>query len=116
MRSATVQTGLRTVAAGMIVVLLATFCHEWLAETLSLSHANGVRLIVSSLFTGGILGGFGVVITVIGLFSAPRGREVRLLPVLVFLVATVVIFWILFCRSVDKPRPQRSDPAGAITI
>ena len=116
MRRTTVKTGLTVITAGIAVVTVATFCHEWLAGLFVLSPESEIRLVLIGLFWGGLFGGLGAVITVTGFFRAAGGREVRLLPVLLFLAVAVILFCVLFYSSVEHPRPPRLRPGETITI
>jgi len=116
MRKYTINTGLRVITAGIALVTVATFCHDWLAGILSLSHQSEVRLIVHGLFWGGLVGGLGAVITVTGFFRVGGGREVRLFPALLYLALALILFGVLFYTSVEHPREHRPRPDSTITI
>jgi len=116
MRKTTVKTGLTVITAGIAVVTVVTFCHELLAGFFLLSPASEMRLVAIGLFWGALIGGLGGFITVTGLFRSAGGREVRLLPALLFLALAVILFWILFFTSVEHPRQPRLRPGETITI
>ena len=116
MRKTIIKTGLTVITAGISVVTVATFYHEWLAGLFLLSPESEMRLVVTGLFWGGLFGGLGAVITVTGFFRATNGREVRLLPVLLFLAVAVILFCVLFYSSVEHPRQPRLRPGETITI
>ena len=116
MRKTTVRTGLTVITAGIALVTVTTFCHDWLAALLLLSPEGEMRFIIVGLFGGGLFGGVGTIITVTGLFRAGGGREVRLFPVLLFLAVTVFLFCVLFYSSVEQPRQPRLRPGETITI
>ena len=116
MRKTTVKTGLTIITAGIAVVTVSTFCHEWMAVALSLTRESEMRLLVTGLFWGGLFGGLGAIITVSGLFRSGSGREVRLFPVLVVLALAVILFCLLFYNSVEHPRAPRLRPGETITI
>ena len=116
MRKTTVKTGLTVITVGITIVTVVTFAHEWLAGLFFLSPESEMRLIAIGFFWGGLFGGLGAVITVTGLFRAAGGREVRLLPVFLFLVVAVILFCVLFYTSVEHPRPPRLRPGETITI
>lgn len=50
MRKATVRTGLSVIIAGIAIVTVATFGHDWLAGILALSPESETRLVVTGLF------------------------------------------------------------------
>ena len=116
MRKTTVKTGLTVITAGIITVTVVTFCHEWLARLFFLPHESEMRLIVIGLFWGGLFGGLGAVITVAGFFRASGGREVRILPVLLFLAVAVILFFVLFYSTLEHPAPPRLRPGETVTI
>ncbi len=116
MRKSTVKTGLTVITAGIPVVTVSTFCHEWLAVVLELTHESEIHLIVAGFFWGGLCGGLGAVITVTGFFRTGGGREVRLLLSFLFLVLAVILFFVLFYSSVENPRQPRPRPGDTITI
>jgi len=116
MRKTTVKTGLTVISAGIVIVTVVTFCHEWLAGLFFLSHESEMRLIVIGLFWGGLFGGLGAVITVTGFFRAAGGREVRILPVLLFLAVAVILFFVLFYSTLEHSSPPRLRPGETVTI
>ena len=116
MRKTTVKTGLTVISAGIVIVTVVTFCHEWLAGLFVLSPESEMRLIVIGLFWGGLFGGLGAIIAVTGFFRAAGGREVRILPVLLFLVVAVILFFVLFYSTLEHPSPPRLRPGETITI
>ena len=108
MRKATVKTGITVITTAIITITVVTFCHEWLARLFFLTHESEMRLIVIGLFWGGLSGGLGAVITVAGIFRASGGREVRILPVLLFLAMAVILFFVLFYSTLEHPAPPPS--------
>jgi hypothetical protein len=115
MRKSTVKTGLTVITAGITVVTVSTFCHEWLAVIFDLTRESETHLIVAGLFWGGLCGGLGAVITVAGFFRS-GGREARLLATLLFLALAVILFGVLFYSFVENPPQQRHIPEKTITI
>jgi hypothetical protein len=113
---ATVKTGITVITTAIITVTVVTFCHEWLARFFFLTYESEMRLIVIGLFLGGLSGGLGAVITVTGFFRASGGREVRILPVLLFLAVAVILFFALFYSSLENPRQPRPRPGETVTI
>jgi hypothetical protein len=116
MRKSTVKSGLTIISVGILAITAVTFCHELLARIFFLSSESEMRLVVFGLFWGGLFGGLGAVIAVTGFFRSSGGREVRLMPVILFLVVAVVLFFWLFYVSVEHPAPPRIRPGETITI
>lgn len=116
MRAATVRSGLTAINAAIIVIMATSFGHEWLGRLFFLSYDSEMRLIVSGLFWGGMLGGLGAVVTVFGLFRSPGGRPVRIFPMLMLLTVIVFVYFVLLYSTLEHPSPPRISPRETITI
>ena len=104
MHKKTVRSGLRFMAAGMALVMLATFFHAQLASLLFLNFENEARLTFLGFFLGGVSGGCGVLVTAVGLLqSAGREPGVRLAPTVLLLLSLIALFFVLAYNSVSVP-------------
>lgn len=101
MHKKTVRSGLRFMAAGMVLVMAATFFHAQLANLLFLSFENEARLTFLGFFLGGVCGGCGVLVIAVGLLQS-SGREsgVRLAPTVFLLFSLIILFFVLAYNSV----------------
>jgi uncharacterized membrane protein len=117
MRRRTVKFGLDLLIVAIAMVTTATFFHEQLALLFSLSSVSEARLVFLGLFWGGVCGCLGISVTIVGLLRATTASErVSLVPSLVVLVATIILFIFLLYASFTTPEPPRVRPGESITI
>lgn len=117
MRRNSIKGGLNLLIVAISLVILATFFHEQVADLLSLPPSGETRFIFLGLFLGGVCGCLGILITVAGLLRHPTtGRNVPLVPTLIVLAATILLFFILLYSSFNAPEPARLRPGETITI
>lgn len=109
---------MRFVLAGVVAVMLATFFHDEAARLFRFSASGEVRFTFLGFLIGGLFGCAGVLIAVIGLLQGaiPTERNIRLVPVLLMLVATVLLFFVLFYTTVTRPELPRLRPGETVTI
>jgi hypothetical protein len=113
----TVRSGLRFMATGLVLVLLATFFHAQMASLLFLDFENEARLTFLGFFLGGVCGGCGVLVTAVGLLqSAGREPGVRLAPTVLLLLSLIALFFVLAYNSVSVPRAPVLPSGESITI
>jgi len=117
MRKKTVKLGLNYILVGMVLVILATFFHEEVAWLFLLSASGESHFTFLGLFIGGMSGGFGVIISAVGLLQGPSlDNNIYLKPTLFILAATLLLFFVLFYSSFSKLQPSRVRPGETITI
>jgi hypothetical protein len=117
MRKSTVKIGLNLILAGLAVLILATFYHDEVAWLLFLSPGGETMFVYFGFFWGGMFGCLGILVAVAGLVRrALPGREVRLMPTIVLLVATILFYFFLLYSSFTHPEPPKMGPGETITI
>lgn len=117
MRKATVRKGLWTIIAGVVIVTVATFYHSAIADVFNITAETEEKLVSFAFLWGGIIASFGIVVTVLGVVStAVPGEDVRLLPVVVILVVTIILFFSLLGASFSGRLHQDLRPGESITI
>ena len=117
MQRRTVKFGLDLLIVAIAMVTTATFYHEQLALLFSFSPAAEARLVFFGLFWGGVCGCLGISITIVGLLrSSAAGERVSLIPSLVILIATILLFFFLLYASFSTPGAPRVRPGESITI
>lgn len=106
------------ILAGMVVVIIATFFHDEAAWLLRLSAAKEVQFTFMGLVFGGIIGGVGVLISALGLLQGATlsDRNIRLIPSLLLLSVTLILFFALFYSTLTSPEPLRLRPGETVTI
>ena len=117
MRKRTVRTGIKAISAGILSLIAATFFHAELADLLLLGMEGEARITFLGFFLAGVLGGFGVLVSALGLLQSGAGQpRVRLVPSILFLFSLVVLFFALTYTSITTPRPPALQPGESITI
>ena len=121
MRKRTIRNGMRLVLAALVVIIIASFYHDRVAEILSLSFEAEARFYRLGIFWAAAMGGYGVVLAAFGL-ALPATRKdsgVRVMPSFLMIVAVVSLFFYLLAASFDapsKPPRERLRPGETITI
>ncbi len=104
MRKRTVKTGLRLLLAAIILVLTGTFFSQYVSSFFFLSARNSVEFVQLSLFWGGILGAAAIITISAGLIrSSIYNDATRLMPTSLLVVALLILFMVLFYRSLSAP-------------
>ena len=121
MRKRTIRNGMRLVLAALVVIIIASFYHESVADALSLSFDAEVRFYRLGIFWAAAMGGYGVVLTAFGLVlpGTQRDSGVRVMPAFLMIVAVVSLFFYLLFTSFDEPstpRHERLRPGETLTI
>ena len=119
MKKRTVRAGLRCILAAMVLVLVSTHFHEIIAQLFLLDGFAEMRLVQLGLFWAAMVGGYGVVVMVLGLILRPEHREdgIALKPLVLFIGAALLVFIWLSFRSLSGPEPvRRLRPGETITI
>lgn len=121
MRKRTVRNGMRLIMAALILIILASFYHVQLSEMFSLSSSAEGRLYRLGIFWAAAIGGYGVVLTTLGLLlsSLKNDTKIRLLPVFLSISAIVFLFFYLLSSAIDAPpreEQRRLRPGETITI
>jgi hypothetical protein len=119
MRKRTIRSGMRLLLAALLLIILATFYHGGLGHLLSLNPATEQRYFGVGMFAAAALGGYAVVMAVIGLVLPADYRDVkvRILPVFIMLFCAVALFFYLFLAPFSSPvEEQPLRPGTAITI
>jgi hypothetical protein len=118
MRRSIVHKGIRLLIAAILLVIVASFYHETVADLLMLSPGGAVQFVYLALFWSGILGGLGIILVIAGLIGTGAGEKpVRLGPVTIVLLVVIGIFFVLFYRSLFNPdTPPRLRPGETVVI
>lgn len=121
MRKRTVRSGMRLVLAALILIIMASFYHERIAELFVLSPAAGNRIYNLGIFWATAIGSYGVVLVAFGfvLSSQKRDEPVRILPTFLILSGLVILFFYLLTVTISSPfreELKRPRPGETITI
>ena len=116
MHRSTVRRGLNLLTAGVAAITLATFFPSRMAQSLFFSRVSASELIFLGLFAGGLVSGAGVMLTVAGVLRTRGGGDVRLLPSLLALAVSIVLFFMLFYLSCTTPALPPLRPGETVTI
>ncbi|WP_224981495.1 hypothetical protein [Geomonas agri] len=117
MRKTTVRRGIRSICAGIVSLIVATFFHGEISSLLMLGFAGEARLTFLGFFLAGMLGGFGVLVAALGLLQNGQGEpRVRLFPTLLVLFALVVLFFVLTYTWITSPPVPVLAPGESISI
>ena len=121
MRKRTIRNGMRLIMAALILIVLASFYHIQLSDLFSMSSSAESRIYRLGIFWAAAIGGYGVVVTVLGFVLSPLKNDdkVRLLPILCGLSAMVFLFFYLLSSSIEAPvgdEQRRLRPGETITI
>ena len=112
---------MRLVLAALILIVLASFYHAQLSDLFSLSPGAESRIYSLGIFWAAAIGGYGVVVTVIGFVLSPGKSDarVRLLPIILGISAMIFLFFYLLSSSMEAPardEQRRLRPGETITI
>jgi hypothetical protein len=121
MRKRTIRNGMRLVLAALVLIIIASFYHDSVGETLSLSIEAEMRFYRLGIFWAAAMGGYGVVLAAFGLVLPGNQRDsgVRVIPAFFMIVAAVSLFFYLLAASFDSPANppgERLRPGETITI
>lgn len=117
MRKSTVRRGIRSICAGILALIAATFFHSEISALLMLGIAGEARLTFLGFFLSGVLGGFGVLVAALGLLQNGEGEpRVRLFPTMVLLFSLVVLFFVLTYTWITSPSAPVLAPGESINI
>ncbi|MBU5614826.1 hypothetical protein [Geomonas azotofigens] len=117
MRKSTVRRGIRSICAGIIALIVATFFHGEISTLLMLGLAGEARLTFLGFFLAGMLGGFGVLVAAFGLLQNGQGEPpVRLFPTILLLFSLVVLFFVLTYTWITSPPAPVLAPGESINI
>jgi MFS-type transporter involved in bile tolerance (Atg22 family) len=121
MRKRTIRNGMRLVLAALVLIIIASFYHDSVGETLSLSIEAEMRFYRLGIFWAAAMGGYGVVLAAFGLVLPGNLRDsgVRVMPAFFMIVAAVSLFFYLLAASFDAPANppgERLRPGETITI
>ncbi|MGA2151309.1 MAG: hypothetical protein ABSG48_03985 [Geobacteraceae bacterium] len=117
MRKRTIKSGLNLILAGIVSLILATFCHEHIARLFFLSPDSETIFIYLGFFSGGMFGCIGILATVAGLVRSSGERPaVSLSYTLILLAAAFIIYFFLLYSSFTSSEPPKLRPGETITI
>src|SRR5512133_1323809 len=112
---------MRLVLAALIIIITASFYHSGVSDLLSLSYETEMRFYRFGIFWAAAMGGYGVVLSVLGLVLSARQSDsgVRIMPSVFYILALVSLFFYLLSASFDapiEPTRDRLRPGEPITI
>lgn len=116
MHRGTVRRGLNLMTAGIAMITVASFFPAQAAHILVFSTIGTPELVFFGLFAGGLISGAGVMVTVAGVLKRRGGLEVRVMPSLVILAVSVILFFALFYLSCTSPEIHQLRPGETIAI
>ena len=119
MRRRLVRNGLRFLLASLVLIVLISFFLGELVSFLSLFVNPGQGLYGKGIFWAAAIGGYGVVVTVLGLILSSDRRDagIKIMPVLLWLICFVTLFFYLLVSSFNSPSiDQRQSPGTSISI
>jgi len=120
-RKRTIRNGMRLVMTALIIILTVSFYHSTVSDVLSLSYDAEISFYRLGIFGAAVIGGYGVVQSVLGLVLSSRqsDSDVRIMPTLLYIMALVSLFFYLLSASFDPshdPARDRLRPGETITI
>jgi hypothetical protein len=121
MRKRSIRNGMRLVLAALVLIIIASFYHDFVGETLSLSLEAEMRFYRLGIFWAAAMGGYGVVLAAFGLALPGTRRDsgVRVMPAFFMIVAAVAFFFYLLAAAIDAPSNpprERLRPGETVTI
>lgn len=100
MRRKTVRIGLKFMVAGILCVMIATFFPGVLAGLLFLGIGGEASVTFAGFLLGGFCGGFGVLVSALGLLQGGGDEKgVRLAPTILLLLSLVLLFFFFTYNS-----------------
>ena len=120
-RKRTIRNGMRLVLTALIIILTVSFYHSTVSDVLSLSYDAEISFYRLGIFGAAVIGGYGVVQSVLGLVLSSRqsDSDVRIMPTLLYIMALVSLFFYLLSESFNSPHDPTRDrlrPGETITI
>jgi len=110
------RKGLSLMVAGIVLVTLATFFHTELSR-LFIFSARSAEITFYGFSLGAASGACGVLVTIAGLLRGnANDSDVRLLPVVLLLVASIAFFCLLSYLSVTGALTPQPNPGESVTI
>ncbi|RNC70357.1 MAG: hypothetical protein ED859_05955 [Desulfuromonadales bacterium] len=119
MQRHTVRLGIYSIIVAVVVITAATVLRGVLAQIFSIQPSVEERLVHDGLFSGGIVGSLGVMITTVGLLRGSAGSiyvDKRLAPRLIILGALTFVFAVLLFSSFIHQESTPLRPSETITI
>jgi len=116
MHLSTVRRGLNMMTIGVAAITLATFFPYRIAQAVFFSAISVPELVFFGLFAGGLVSGAGVMLTVVGVLRRRGGGGERIVPSLLALAVSIVLFFTLFYLSCSSPAPPPLRPGETVTI
>jgi hypothetical protein len=118
MRRRQVRNGLRIILISIILIMLVSFFNSDIVRLLSLPIHWQHRFYSEGIFWSAAVGGYGVIVTVLGLLisSDSRDRGIRLLPVITMLLLSVALFFYLLISSFNSTVIEQHKPGTSISI
>ena len=112
---------MRLVMAALILIILSSFYHTQLSDLFSLSSGAESRIYRLGIFWAAAIGGYGVVVTVLGFVLSPLKYDIRirLMPLFLGISALIILFFYLLSYSITAPpgdEQRRVRPGETITI
>jgi vacuolar-type H+-ATPase subunit I/STV1 len=86
---------------------------------MSLSVSAGLGLYGKGIFWAAAIGGYGVIVTVLGFILSTDRRDagIKIMPVFLYLIFFVALFFYLLVSSFNSPSiDQKQSPGTSITI
>lgn len=118
-RKRSVRNGLQMVLAALVLIIVASFFNNPVAELFSLGMQGGSRIYNLGIFWAGAIGGYGVVLVGLGLVQREHHQDaaIRLLPVVVLIAVAVMLFMYLMTHAFFSSSPVvPTHPQERLTI
>lgn len=119
MRRRLVRNGLCFLLASLVLIILVSFFLGELASLLSLSVSSAQELYGKGIFGAAAIGGYGVVVTVLGLIlsSDRHDNGIKIVPLFLMLICLIALFFYLLVSSFNSPPyDQKQSPGTSILI
>jgi len=116
-KAGTVRKGLRLIAVGVAMVILATYFSDAVARLFFLSPASHHRFVFLGLAWGAVLGCAGIITSTLGFLGAGRSSEAEPLtrPLLALALLVFLFFALFFLRNREQGNGSLR-PGETITI
>jgi hypothetical protein len=117
MLNRTVKLGMKYIFAGLSLIILVAFFHKDLSELFLLSVTEETRIISIGIFSGGIIGGTGVLISAFGFFCQSSTEDrIGMVPTMIITIGLCLIIFVLYLSYFQSNRINSINPEETISI